>query len=90
MRQKDRQVKILHRKLIDDFKVRSSKDTLERLFKNQTVHWGSQGLNGGGLAERESKFKNGIVRVNKENVGLYQVEIIGFGGPNGLKLEASV
>lgn len=42
------------------------------------------------MAERASRFKDGIVRVNKESGGLYQIEIIGYGGPNGLKLEAEV
>lgn len=87
MRLKDKQVKILHRKIIDDFKVRESMEAMERLFRYQTVHWGSSGQ--GVLAERASRFKDGIVRVNKENSnGLYQIDIIGYGGPNGLKLEA--
>ncbi len=92
MRLKDKQVKILHKKIIDDFKVRESKEAMEWLFRYQTVHWGSMHGSGlGGLAERASRFKDGIVRVNKEKSnGLYQIDIIGYGGPNGLKLEAQV
>ena len=92
MRLKDKSIKLLHKKLIEDFKVRATPNNsaAERLFINQTVHWGPQIITESGLTGRASKFKDGIVRVIKENSGLYHVEIIGYGGPNGLKLEAEV